>query len=86
MKQFETTKNVKGFLIYNWRNNRLRASKKIPKNLGVYDVVMRIDVTVNIPKLTIVEMKTEYTIPESQVKTAIIEGLCDGDYKKLTTP
>jgi hypothetical protein len=73
--EYQATKVFKGFLILDWKRSRMEVKKRKPKNLSPYHVCLDINVKINVPSLRTVEIKGEFTIPEIQVKEAILEEL-----------
>jgi len=75
MTEFQATKIFKGFLIIDWKKSHMEVKKRKPKNLNPYQICLDINIKINVPALKTIEVKGEFTIPETQVREAILEEL-----------
>jgi hypothetical protein len=53
----------------------MEVKKRKPKNLNPYQICLDINIKINVPALKTIEVKGEFTIPETQVREAILEEL-----------
>jgi activator of HSP90 ATPase len=70
-----TTKSFTGFLVLNWKTGKITVKKRKSKSTSPFDIVINYDIKVNIPDLKQIELKGEFTIPEVQVKEAVLQEL-----------
>jgi len=70
------SKDFQGWLILDWRDRSMRVVKKRPKKLSPYEVIVKVDITVNIPKSQ-PEMiaKGVVDIPSTQVREILIDQI-----------
>jgi activator of HSP90 ATPase len=69
-----TVKLFTGFIILNWKTKRINIRKRKPgKKITPYDICISYNIEVDVPELKCVELKGKFTVPEIQVKQALIE-------------
>ena len=69
------SKSFVGFLVLNWKTGKVIVKKRKGSKTSPYDITINYDIKVNIPDLKIVELKGEFTVPEVQVKEAVLQEL-----------
>ena len=70
------SKNFKGVLLLNWKTGSMRVLKgKNKVNSTPYEIPVKIDITVNLPREADITAKGNITIPEKKVSEMIIESL-----------
>lgn len=69
-----TTKTYEGWLIINWRNDRLRFRKTEPDNLNPSEIAVPQNVTVTVPDIEVPGVELDIDVPPATVEKAVTEA------------
>lgn len=69
------SKNFKGTLILNWKSGSMRVVKREVFKATPYEISMKININVSVPKIKPVEIKGDFEIPMTKVKEAMIHDI-----------
>ena len=75
MTEVEQSKKFDGYLILDWKNKKMRVVSKLSRKLNPYEIPLKINIKINVPKLKTYEVKGEFTVPQTQVKEAILHEI-----------
>jgi hypothetical protein len=80
MKQQDTTdsmdeRSFKGFLILDYRSKKMRVCSKLPRMIKPFEVPIRIDVRLKLPKMLDIVAKGEFEVQPVKVREMMLESI-----------
>lgn len=81
-----TTKNINGYLIVNWKDETHRSRKSRPNasELAANEVVVKLDLSVDVPEVETETLAAEIEVPPAKVHTATLDALGPDDLPAWT--
>lgn len=81
-----TTKEIKGYLIVNWKDESHRSRKSRPNasELGANEVVVELDLSVDVPEVETETLAAEIEVPPAKIHTATLDALGSDDLPAWT--
>jgi hypothetical protein len=68
-------KRFEGYLILDYRSRGMRVTKKSVKHLKPFEIPVKIDITLRIPRSPDIVAKGDFDIPPVKVKQMFVESL-----------
>ncbi|MHA1813650.1 MAG: hypothetical protein ACTSYX_09500 [Candidatus Thorarchaeota archaeon] len=77
MEKKKTGRQVTVYLVVNWKTLEVRALKRIPRRLGSYDIPVKVNLNLIIPKRTELEVNADIKLSQAQVSNIAVASLED---------
>lgn len=73
------SKEVRGYIIFNWKDKGLRVVKNKPKKVGPYDIPLTLNLNVEIPDMPNHELNVDIQVPQTKVAEMVAEAAFGGE-------
>lgn len=68
-------KIFKGFIILNWKTNKLEAKIRKPKNINPFQIPISIEIIVDVPEQKELKAKGRIELSEQKLRQMVIEAI-----------